>query len=64
MKDEKIKVLIYAPWNDQKLAEKIAEEAGAKPVLLAQMVGGVKGADSYIGALEYNIKTLSQALRQ
>jgi ABC-type Zn uptake system ZnuABC Zn-binding protein ZnuA len=64
MKDEKIKVLIYAPWNDQKLAEKIAEEAGAKPVLLAQMVGGVKGADSYIGAIEYNIKTLSQALRQ
>jgi len=64
MKDDKIKVLIYAPWNDQKLAEKIAEEAGAKPVLLAQMVGGVKGADSYIGALEYNIKTLSQALRQ
>jgi ABC-type Zn uptake system ZnuABC Zn-binding protein ZnuA len=64
MKDEKIKVLIYAPWNDQKLAEKLAEEAGAKPVLLAQMVGGVKGADSYIGAIEYNIKTLSQALRQ
>jgi zinc/manganese transport system substrate-binding protein len=64
MKDERVKVLIYAPWNDQKLAEKIAEEAGAKPVLLAQMVGGVKGADTYIAAIDYNIRTLSQALRQ
>jgi len=64
MKDERIKVLIYAPWNDQKLAERIAEEAAAKPVLLAQMVGGIKGADSYIAAVDYNVKTLSQALRQ
>lgn len=64
MKDEGIRVLIYAPWNDQKLATRVAEEAGAKTVLLAQMVGGVKGADSYIGAIDYNVKALSQALRQ
>jgi ABC-type Zn uptake system ZnuABC Zn-binding protein ZnuA len=64
MKDEKIKVLIYAPWNDEKLAERIAEEAGAKPLLLAAMVGGVKGADSYLAAVDYNVRTLSQALRQ
>src|SRR5437867_2729256 len=64
MKDQGVKVLVYAPWNDQKLAARIAEEAGAKPVLLAQMVGGVKGADSYIAAVDYNVRTLSQALRQ
>jgi zinc/manganese transport system substrate-binding protein len=64
MKDEKVKVLIYAPWNDQKLAERLAEETGAKPVLLAQMVGGIKGAESYIAAVDYNVKTLSQALHQ
>ena len=62
--NEKIKVLIYAPWNDEKLAERIAEEAGAKPLLLAAMVGGVKGADSYLAAVDYNVRTLSQALRQ
>src|SRR2546427_7217262 len=38
--------LIYAPWNDEKLATRVADEAGAKTVLLAQMVGGVRGADS------------------
>lgn len=64
MKDEGIKVVVYAPWNDQKLAARVAEEAGAKTVLLAQMVGGVKGVDSYIGAVDYNVKTLAQALRQ
>jgi ABC-type Zn uptake system ZnuABC Zn-binding protein ZnuA len=63
MKDEGVKALIYAPWNDQKLAARVAEEAGVKTVLLAQMVGGVKGADSYIGAVDYNIKTLAQVLR-
>jgi len=64
MKDEGVKVLIYASWNDQKLAARVADEAGARTVLLAQMVGGVKGADNYIAAIDYNVKTLAQALRQ
>jgi ABC-type Zn uptake system ZnuABC Zn-binding protein ZnuA len=63
MKDEGIRVLISASWNDQKLAERVAQEAGSKTVVLAQMVGGVKGADSYIGAIDYNVKTLGKALK-
>lgn len=63
MKDERIKVLIVEPWNDQKLAARVAEEAGAKMLVLATMVGGVKGADSYIGAIDYNVNALAQALR-
>ena len=63
MKDDKVRVLIYAAWNDRALANRIAQEAGAKPVLLAPLVGGVKGADSYIGMFDYNAKTLAEALR-
>lgn len=63
MKDEQIKVLIVEPWNDVKLANRVADEAGAKAVVLASMVGGVKGADSYIGAIDYNVNALAQALR-
>src|SRR5881628_341835 len=63
MRDEGVKVLIYAPWNDEKLAKRVADEAGAKTILLAQMVGGVRGADSYIGAIDYNVKALVEALR-
>jgi zinc/manganese transport system substrate-binding protein len=63
MKAERIKVIIVEPWNDRKLAERVAQEAGAKAIVLASMVGGVKGADSYIGAIDYNVNELSRALR-
>jgi ABC-type Zn uptake system ZnuABC Zn-binding protein ZnuA len=63
MKDDKVPVLIYAAWNDRALASRVAEEAGAKPLLLAPLVGGVKGVDSYIGTFDYNVKTLAEALR-
>jgi zinc/manganese transport system substrate-binding protein len=63
MKEERIKVLIVEPWNDVKLATRVADEAGAKAIVLASMVGGVKGADSYIAALDHNVNALAQALR-
>jgi ABC-type Zn uptake system ZnuABC Zn-binding protein ZnuA len=63
MKDERIKVIIVEPWNDLKLATRVADEAGAKAVVLSAMVGGVKGADSYIGAIDHNVTALAQALR-
>jgi zinc/manganese transport system substrate-binding protein len=63
MKAEGVKVIIVEPWNDRKLAERVAQDAGAKAVVLASMVGGVKGTDSYIGAIDYNVSALAQALR-
>lgn len=63
MKAERVKVIIVEPWNDRKLAERVAQDAGAKAVVLASMVGGVKGTDSYIGAIDYNVSALAQALR-
>ena len=63
MKEERIKMIIVKPWNDMKLATRVAEEAGAKAVVLASMVGGVKGADSYIAAIDHNVNALTQALR-
>ncbi len=63
MKEEQIKVIVVEPWNDLKLASRVADEAGAKAVVLASMVGGVKGADSYITAIDHNVNALAQALR-
>lgn len=63
MKDEQIKVIIVEPWNDMKLASRVADEAGAHAVVLAAMVGGVKGADTYIDAIDHNVTALAQALR-
>ena len=63
IKSERIKVIMTVPWGDKKLAERIGQEGGAKVVLMAPAVGGVKGADSYIETVDYNVKTLAQALK-
>jgi zinc/manganese transport system substrate-binding protein len=63
IKEEKIKVILVEPWNDVKLANRIAEEAGAKAFVMASSVGAVKGADNYLAAIDYNITTLAKALQ-
>jgi zinc/manganese transport system substrate-binding protein len=63
MKAEKIKVILVEPWNDVKLAQRVAEEAGARALVMATAVGAVKGADNYIAAVDYNVRTLAEALR-
>jgi ABC-type Zn uptake system ZnuABC Zn-binding protein ZnuA len=63
MKEERVKMILVEPWNDVKLANRIAEEAGAKAFVMASSVGAVKGADNYIAAIDFNITTLSKALR-
>ena len=63
MKQDKVKVVLVEPWNDKKLAERVAQEAGAKAIVFASAVGAVKGADNYIAAIDFNIRTLSEALK-
>ena len=63
MKDERIKVVLVEPWNDVKLANRVAEEAGAKAFVFASSVGAVRGADNYIAAIDYNIRMLAKALQ-
>jgi zinc/manganese transport system substrate-binding protein len=63
IRDEKIKVILVEPWNDVKLAQRVAQEAGIKAVVFASAVGAVKGADNYIAAIDFNVKTLAEALR-
>jgi zinc/manganese transport system substrate-binding protein len=63
IKEEKIKVILVEPWNDVKLANRIAEESGSKAFVMASSVGAVKGADNYLAAIDYNITTLAKALQ-
>jgi ABC-type Zn uptake system ZnuABC Zn-binding protein ZnuA len=62
MKEEKIKVVLVEPWNDVKLANRVAEEAGARALVMASGVGAVKGTDTYFAAIDYNVSTLARAL--
>src|SRR2546429_1707000 len=63
MKAEGVKVILVEPWNDFKLAQRVAEEAGAKAYVFASAVGGVKGTDNYIATIEFNVTLLAQALK-
>jgi len=63
MKDERIRVILIQPWSDVKLAQRVADEASAKVVVLPTLVGGVKGIDTYIGTIDHNVNALAQALR-
>src|SRR5262249_30812031 len=63
MKAQNVKLIVVEPWNDIKLAERVAQDAGAKVRVLAPNVGAVKEADTYIGMVDYNVRTLADALR-
>jgi len=63
MKADGVKVILVEPWNDFKLAQRVADEAGAKALVFATAVGAVKGADNYIAAIDYNVNTLAQVLK-
>src|SRR5438132_5508092 len=63
MREDRVKAILVEPWNDIKLATRVAEEAGAKAVVMASAVGAVKGADNYLAAIDYNVTALVNALR-
>ena len=63
MKQDNVKAILVEPWSDRKLAERIARDAGARAVVMATSVGAVKGADDYIAAVDYNVRTVAEALR-
>jgi zinc/manganese transport system substrate-binding protein len=63
MKQEQVKLVVVEPWNDVKLAERVAQEAGARARVLAPSVGALKQADTYIDMVDYNVKTLADGLR-
>jgi ABC-type Zn uptake system ZnuABC Zn-binding protein ZnuA len=63
MKEQQVRALIVEPWGDPKPAGRIAEEAGARAVVLAPGVGSVAGAETYPDMVEYNVTALARALR-
>jgi ABC-type Zn uptake system ZnuABC Zn-binding protein ZnuA len=57
-----VAVVLVEPWNDRKLAARVAEEAGAQLVVGAASVGALPGTETYLQAVEYNVKALADAL--
>jgi len=63
MKEDRVKVIVAEPWSDLKLIQRVAQDAGAQVATLASSVGAVRGTDTFIEAVDFNVKTLAQVLK-
>jgi zinc/manganese transport system substrate-binding protein len=63
MKAQKIKAIIVEPFQDRKIAEKVASSTGAKVVEFAQFPGGIPGTDTYVKLIDTLISRLAGALK-
>ncbi|MEY2530773.1 MAG: zinc/manganese transport system substrate-binding protein [Verrucomicrobiota bacterium] len=63
MKAQKIKAIIVEPFQDRKVAEKVASATGAKVVDYAQFPGGIPGTDSYVKLIDKLVSSLVAALK-
>jgi zinc/manganese transport system substrate-binding protein len=63
MKRANAKVIIMEPFYDRKMPDFVARNTGAKVVVLPPSVEGVKGVDSYLELIDYDVRRLAEALR-
>ncbi|MGH7461310.1 MAG: metal ABC transporter substrate-binding protein [Longimicrobiales bacterium] len=62
MKRENVKVVIVDPFYDAKVPRFVAEQAGAKLLILPSSVGGAAGVNDYVSLLDHNVRALRSAL--
>jgi ABC-type Zn uptake system ZnuABC Zn-binding protein ZnuA len=63
LKQDKIKVIVSEPQLNQRVALALAGETGARVVVLSPLPGTIKGTESYLALLEYNVAQLVAALQ-
>jgi zinc/manganese transport system substrate-binding protein len=63
MKADNVKVVICETYDDAKLAQYVADQAGAKMVVLPDHVNGVPDADTYVKLFHYDTDKLIETAR-
>jgi ABC-type Zn uptake system ZnuABC Zn-binding protein ZnuA len=61
MKRQQVKVIVVEPYFDLKTPNSVAQQTGARVLVLAPSVGGVKEASGYIEVFDYNVNLLVSA---
>lgn len=62
IRKDRIKVIVSEPQLNQRIPQLLAEETGARLVVLTPLTGGATGTDSYLQMLRYNVLHLAEAL--
>jgi zinc/manganese transport system substrate-binding protein len=63
MKSQHIKAIIVEPFQDKKVADKVASSTGGKVVEFAQFPGGLPGTESYVKLMDKLVSGLAEALK-
>ena len=63
IREGRIRAIVSEPQLNQKLPRILAQESGARLVVLTAMPGGVPGTGTYLDMLRYNVMQLAQALQ-
>jgi ABC-type Zn uptake system ZnuABC Zn-binding protein ZnuA len=62
MRQAKVEIVVRERHYPAGLAETIAKSTGAKLVELPAMAGGLPETKTYIGFIDYNVRTLVKAV--
>jgi len=64
IKREGIKVIVSEPQLNPKLPQMMAQETGARVVVLTPLPGAIPGTETYLSMIEYDINQLVEALKE
>jgi zinc/manganese transport system substrate-binding protein len=63
MKEKGIKAMIQPVYYSRESTDALAKRTGAKVYIICQNAGEIPGTEDYINLFDYNVKTISEALR-
>jgi ABC-type Zn uptake system ZnuABC Zn-binding protein ZnuA len=63
MRREGVKIVIVETFSDRKAAQRVAQRADGKAIVLAQEVRALPGVDSYAAIFEHNVEALATAFQ-
>jgi ABC-type Zn uptake system ZnuABC Zn-binding protein ZnuA len=62
MRHQGVKAIIVSPYYDPRHARFLSEATGVTVVPLSHQVGGRPGTGDYLSMMDYNVRTLAEAL--
>lgn len=63
VKKDRIRVIVSEPQLSPKIPQAVAQETGARVVVLTPLPGALPGTEDYLAMMRYNARALAEALR-
>jgi zinc/manganese transport system substrate-binding protein len=63
MKKNRVKLILVEPYQDRRIAEKVARAADASVIDFSQFPGGIPGTDNYVSLINQLVKILADAMK-